>query len=238
MGGDPRPVAGSGTRRAGAAGPPQWRPAAGAGRDTRPRWRGDLATLWRHPALLLCQTCWGPLKATGLANHVIVVGQPDYSGVEGGEGPLYSSAIVMRRGGGRLAVPAPRPERAVLPADVGSLRLAINDRDSMSGWLALLEDATAAGIALQPTLVTGSHRASVRAVAAGEADLAAIDCRSWVLARRYEPATRELVVVGWTKRRMGLPFMCSAALNDEVVAALETVLGGASFEARFARTSG
>ena len=24
----------------------------------------DLATLWRHPALLLAQTCWGPMQAT------------------------------------------------------------------------------------------------------------------------------------------------------------------------------
>jgi ABC-type phosphate/phosphonate transport system substrate-binding protein len=198
----------------------------------------DLVTLWQHPALLLSQTCWGPMNATGLAEHVVVVGQPDYSGVEGGEGALYSSAIVMRREGERLAVPVPREGGAALPPDVGLLRLAINDRDSMSGWLGLREDAAAAGIPLHRTLVSGSHRASVRAVAAGEADLAAIDCRSWVLAKRHEPATRELVVVGWTKRRPGLPFICAAELKDEAVAALETLLGGASFEARFARTSG
>ena len=55
----------------------------------------DLATLWRHPRLLFAQACWGPLETTGLADHVEVVAQPDYSGVEGGEGEFYSSALVM-----------------------------------------------------------------------------------------------------------------------------------------------
>src|SRR5690606_38327160 len=55
----------------------------------------DLPVLWRHPALLLAQTCWGPMEA-GLEPYVQVVGQPDYSAYEGGEGSFYSSAIVMR----------------------------------------------------------------------------------------------------------------------------------------------
>ncbi len=56
----------------------------------------DFAALWRHPRLLLSQTCWGPMEM-GLAPFVEVVGQPSYDAFEGGEGPLYSSAIVMRR---------------------------------------------------------------------------------------------------------------------------------------------
>lgn len=56
----------------------------------------DLPTLWRHPRLLLGQACWGPLEL-GLAEHVRVIGQPDYSAFEGGEGMLYSSAVLMRR---------------------------------------------------------------------------------------------------------------------------------------------
>ena len=55
----------------------------------------DFPTLWRHPKLLFGQACWGPMEL-GLAKHVRVVGQPDYSTFEGGEGALYSSAIVMR----------------------------------------------------------------------------------------------------------------------------------------------
>ncbi len=41
------------------------------------------------------------------------------------------------------------------------------------------------------------HRASLRAVAAGEADVAAIDCRSWSIFRRFEPeVSARIQVVG------------------------------------------
>ena len=91
----------------------------------------DLPTLWRHPALLLAQTCWGPMEL-GLAAHVHVAGQDDYSGVAGGDEAFYSSALVMRRGEG-LAVPAPRGGEPVLPVDrLRGKRLAFNSPDSMS----------------------------------------------------------------------------------------------------------
>ena len=56
---------------------------------------------------------------------------------------------------------------------------------------------------------TGGHRASIRAVATDMADVAAIDCRSWAMARQFEPAARALAVVGWTARRKGLPFIAA-----------------------------
>ena len=45
----------------------------------------DLPTLWRHPSLLIGDTCWGPME-TGLAAYVHVVGQTRYDSIEGGEG--------------------------------------------------------------------------------------------------------------------------------------------------------
>src|SRR4051812_41679271 len=57
-----------------------------------------LPTLWRHPDLLFAQSCWGPLEC-GLGDAVEVVGQPSYDRFEGGRGPFYSSALVMRRQG-------------------------------------------------------------------------------------------------------------------------------------------
>ena len=73
----------------------------------------DFPTLWKHPALLFAQTCWGPMEE-GLAQHVSVVGQPSYDGIEGGQGELYSSAILMRRGdnGGRCPGARRRPRRS------------------------------------------------------------------------------------------------------------------------------
>ena len=63
-------------------------------------------------------------------------------------------------------------------------------------------------------LETGAHRASVVAVAEGRADVAAIDCRSWNIIQRFEPRARDVAVVGWTRRRKGLPYI--AALGSPV----------------------
>ncbi|MCR5855279.1 PhnD/SsuA/transferrin family substrate-binding protein [Mesorhizobium sp. J428] len=184
----------------------------------------DLPTLWRHPALLLAQTCWGPMEETGLAAQVAVVGQPDYSGVPGGKGELYSSAIVMRRrnmshsGKPEGDAEAPADGEASLPLDLlQRVRLAFNEPHSRSGRLALKADLESAGAGLSifsGLLETGSHRLSIRAVAEGRADVAAVDCRSWSLARLHDPAAMALRVAGWTKRRLGLPFISALGLSS------------------------
>lgn len=182
----------------------------------------DLETLWRHPGLLLAQTCWGPMIETDLQSHVRVVHQPDYSAFEGGQGTFYSSAIVMRA----IQSPtrAPADGSAVLPLDLlrGS-RFAFNDPHSRSGRLGLKADldAVGEGLAIFAELVqTGAHRLSIRAVAEGRADVAAIDCRSWALAQRFEPAAAGLQAVGWTARRLGLPFVAAEKLPGEALSAV------------------
>ncbi|KQZ13851.1 phosphate ABC transporter substrate-binding protein [Mesorhizobium sp. Root554] len=240
----------------------------------------DYPTLWRHRVLLFAQTCWGPMEL-GLARHVQLLGQPDYSAFEGGQGVFYSSAIVMRRtlpsplwggsdneaergAGASLASPPPRlktfaaqstladfPGRATglarpsdphkgegvgAPADgarfipihlLRSQRFIYNSVDSMSGILALTRDLDALGESLDlfaSRSESGGHRASIRAVAQGDADVAAIDCRSWAMAQRFEPAAKALAVVGWTARRKGLPYIAAAAIPAEVVAVSREVL--------------
>lgn len=171
----------------------------------------DLGTLWRHPALLLAQTCWGPM-GLGLESEVTVVGQPDYSGFEGGEGEAYSSAILMRRGEpGASDAPPPRDGRAIIPVErLRGQRFAYNGEDSMSGLIALTRDLAELGQTLDlfsQRAETGGHRASIVAVAEGRADVCTIDCRSWALARRFEPRAADVSVVGWTARRPGLPYI-------------------------------
>ena len=125
-------------------------------------------------------------------------------------------------------VEAPSDGRAVLPLDLlGGRRFAFNGRDSMSGYLALEQDLAALGESLAlfcGRVETGGHRASVVAVAQGRADVAAVDCRSWTLAQRFEPAAKKLAVVGWTARRKGLPFITAKATPPAVVAKLKVVL--------------
>lgn len=211
-------------------------------------------TLWRHPDMLICQTCWGPLEL-GLGEHVKVVGQPSYDGFEGGEGPLYSSAIVMRAAPNppwmeaarqraasaptviarelaarRRGVDKPAPENGL--ADIpltllGGRRFAFNSAESMSGFLAPSRDLEAMGESLgifSERIETGSHRGSIVAVAEGRADVCAIDCRSWQLAQLHEPKAELVQVVGWTGRRKGLPMITSLRTPDAVVERLIEVL--------------
>jgi ABC-type phosphate/phosphonate transport system substrate-binding protein len=186
----------------------------------------DVPTLWRHPALLFAQTCWGPMEL-GLSKHVRVVGQPDYSDFEGGQGPLYSSAIVMRRGETRRQV-SPDGGEAVLPLEaMRGARLAFNGSDSMSGIIALTRDLEAAGEGLDlfsERIETGAHRASVVAVANGKADVCAVDCRTWDLVQRFEPKAADVEVVGWTARRKGLPYIASRHIPDEIIGRVRALL--------------
>lgn len=186
----------------------------------------DLHTLWLHPKLLFAQTCWGPMEL-GLANHVQVVGQPDYTRIEGGDGALYSSAILTRKFGADIRSPA--DGHAVLPVEqLRGKRLAYNSTDSMSGIIGLTRDLAEAGENLYifaDRIASGGHRRSIVEVAEGRADVAAVDCLSWELARRYEPAAKLLSVVGWTARRKGLPFIMSRHISSQKIQTVVTESG-------------
>jgi len=183
------------------------------------------AALWRRPDLLLSQTCWGPLEL-GLAEHVEVVGQPSYSGIEGGDGELYSSAIVMRSVSGRRSADA--TDVPTIPVELlRGARFAFNERDSMSGVISLTRDLEAVGESLDifaRNTETGGHRRSLKAVAEGRADVAAIDCMSWHMAKRFESPARKLQVVGWTARRKGLPFITARSTPAPTVVTLREAL--------------
>ncbi|MBL0933741.1 MAG: PhnD/SsuA/transferrin family substrate-binding protein [Rhizobiaceae bacterium] len=238
--------------------------------ETLTRETGDLYDFWRRPDILFAQTCWGPM-GDGLAEYVHVVGQPDYSDVEGGDGELYRSVVLMRANNetpSSVAPPSVLPDispaggeikhvidlaiadgtmtRLISPlagemsgrtegGNVGELpsqavinlirnkRFAYNVPDSMSGYLALQADLGSLDL-FSEHIPTGGHRASIRAVASGRADVCAIDCRSWALAQRHEPAAANLVPVGWTTPRKGLPYITSRQTPPETVAIMRAAL--------------
>jgi ABC-type phosphate/phosphonate transport system substrate-binding protein len=197
----------------------------------------DFHKLWLHPALLFAQTCWGPMEL-GLSKHVQVVGQPSYEAFEGGQGELYSSALVMRTGEGP-EVRSPADGRALIPLDlIRGKRFIFNSLDSMSGVIGLTRDLQATGESLDifsSRSESGGHRGSIVAVAEGKADVAAIDCESWALARRFEPAARKLVIVGWTGRRKGLPFITAITTPEKTVRALREALAALTEQPRIQR---
>lgn len=175
----------------------------------------DLLAIWRDSRTVLTECCWGTVDL-GLCTVQQILAQRNYDGVYGGEGIHYRSALVMRQG--PVAKPA---EGAVLPKGVERLRWAANQPDSRSGWLGIAEDAALSG---EEVLWTGAHRESIRTVAEGRADIAAIDCLSWELALAHEPAAKALAVVGWTAPRPGIFFTTGIDTPPDLAAALRGAL--------------
>ncbi|GGA12444.1 phosphate/phosphite/phosphonate ABC transporter substrate-binding protein [Neptunicoccus cionae] len=192
----------------------------------RPETDHDAEELLAHPRLLLSQTCWGPISC-GVAPDLHILAQPDYSDCTGGQGPLYRSAVITTGKG--INTNPPQDRKAALPVEaLQGKRLAFNDRASLSGYLSITADMTAATKQRKAFYSHGehssSHRHSVQMVAEGKADVAAIDCRTWAMLQSCEPAAKQVHVIGWTQARKGLPYVCSPKIAPELQAILSETL--------------
>lgn len=167
-----------------------------------------LEPLWTAQDLLIAETCSWPL-ATSLAGRVRYVATLVRT-APGCEDGFYRSAVVARSEGHPDA-PVPEMASAELPSLTGKT-LAYNGLDSLSGYVALATDAK---VDFDDRFETGSHRASIIAVAEGRAEIAAIDAYTWHLARRYEPMAQHLSAIGWTARRPALPLVTNASVSDD-----------------------
>ena len=129
--------------------------------------------VWRDPALVLSQTCGYPF-ATRLRGMVRLVGTPIYDAL-GCDGPyLFQHHRRPHRRARRVGLRS-WPDGAS----------PINSSDSLSGYRgvpAAAAERRGSIPAAVEWIETGSHRASVRAVAEEEADVAAIDSVCWALA--------------------------------------------------------
>lgn len=155
----------------------------------------DPQALWVDPDLVLSQSCGYPY-AKQLYSRVSLIGTPAYA-IIGAKPGHYFSVLVTRK-------TSPRPCLARLFEQ----RFAYNMAQSQSGFAAPLRLLAASGFTSQPEpLETGSHRASIRAVADGEADWAAIDAVTWELAKRHETAAAGLAVFAKTPQTPALPLI-------------------------------
>lgn len=160
----------------------------------------DPEPLWSDSDLLLSQTCGYPY-ANRLTGKVALVGTPAHA-VTGARPGHYFSALIARRDH--------LPDHL---SDLADLRFAFNMTHSQSGFAAPARLLAAGGhTSLPGPLETGSHRASIRAVAKGKADWAAIDAVTWELAKRHEPAAKDLAVFAMTPQTPALPLITSARL--------------------------
>ena len=175
----------------------------------------DYETTWLDPHLLLSQTCGYPLRHR-LERRVRYVGTPVYE-VDGTDGPFYRSAIVVR---------ADDPAEALV--ELRGRRAAYNGLTSQSGYNAfrdLVAPLARHGRFFANVIETGSHAASLRAVIADKADIAAIDPVS--LALEPEEIRKAIKVIGWSEATPGLPYITAGASSDEDVNTLRRNISSA-----------
>ncbi len=167
---------------------------------------------WTAPDLVLSQTCGLPYRAR-LHGQVTLIGTPDY-GVETCPPGHYCSVFVARA-----------DDRRATMTDFDGAALAFNEEMSQSGWAAPQNHARALGLALPPRVRSGGHLLSVRAVAEGRAEIAALDAVTWRMIARWDSFACGLKVVGRTNPTPGLPYIAAlgtdaAAMFDIVAAAI------------------
>nr|WP_254899200.1 PhnD/SsuA/transferrin family substrate-binding protein [Thalassococcus arenae] len=156
---------------------------------------------WQSPGLLLSQTCSLPFRKH-LVGRVTLVASPDHA-LPGCAPGYYRSVLVARRDDARGL------------SDLLAARIAANGTDSQSGYAALMSHATGLGLHPSVALITGSHRASARAVAEGRADLAALDAQSWRLIARHDAAATALRVADETAPSPALPYITARGRDPE-----------------------
>lgn len=176
--------------------------------------------LLRNPQMLLGHTCGYPLMHF-LKTDCLPVCVPLFN-VEGCQGKYYSSHLIT-----------PANSDINTLADCQNQTVAINGPDSNSGMNVLRHAVSRLGARapyFSEVLVSGSHLNSVRAVAKGEASLAAIDSISFALIKDEWPELVEGVRnIGFTEKTCGLPFVVPAnsaeLTNSEmIIDALNTSL--------------
>lgn len=167
---------------------------------------GSLWDHWRHPELVLSQTCGLPYRKA-LHDSVTLVGTPDF-GLPGCPPGYYNSVILMR----------PDDER-IESTDWPELTLALNDSVSQSGWGAAVETAQARDTRFGGHVETGAHRASVRAVIEGRADICFVDAHTWRLMTQWDSLAPKVVEIGRSAPTPGLPLISAPGADAERLAA-------------------
>ena len=177
-------------------------------------WSSTAHDHWEHPNVAVTQTCGWPL-VTRLAPRFQVMGAFAAS-IPGANGVRYRSTIVARR---------PGPLEAFTEAAA-----AVNDRQSLSGWVSLVSafGGTAVG-RNRPVVITGSHLESVRVVQDGRAEVASIDSVTLAHVRRFWPELVDgLVTIGHGPWVPTLPLITGLATSERQLSGVRAALSGAA----------
>ncbi len=184
--------------------------------------------LWTDPGLLLSQCCGADLMGR-YAGTLALVATPLYR-APGCDGCLYSSVILVAE-----------DSSATELSDLRNAVCVVNSRESHSGanaLRALIAPLSRRGRFFSRIVTSGSHPASITAVARREADVAAIDCVTYACLERYRPSllrgTRRLC---YTAQAPGIPFVTRAGTDPNRIRHLQSALLEA-FEEPEVRTAG
>jgi ABC-type phosphate/phosphonate transport system substrate-binding protein len=171
----------------------------------------DLPEHWLSPDLFFSQTCGYPLTHA-LKGRVRLLATPCYD-APGCKDADYCSIVV---------VPVNAPTRSF--EELRGKRAALTSPNSHSGFNALRALAAPlaeAGHFFGEAVESGSHAASLDLVAAGKADVAAVDCVTFALLSRYHPSAvahvRELCR---SASAPGLPYVTSGTAGEGRIAQL------------------
>ena len=171
-------------------------------------WPEDFHDHWRSPALLLSQTCGYPFVNV-LGPAVKLVATPCYD-APGCDGPRYAAHVIVPEGAAARGID-----------DLRGSRLAVNGTESYSGyhvWRTMLPAGDDPRSFFGEIVVTGSHGASLRRVAAGEADTCSTDCVTHALLSDRAPAAlRGTRILTSSPTAPALPIVtCAATPADDV----------------------
>ena len=185
----------------------------------------DHEGLWTDPKLLVGQACAFPL-AKYFPQRTRHVATPRYS-APGCHAGTYRSALLVRI-----------DDPATTIADLRGRRCVINELHSNSGMNLLR--AAIAPIAGGPKFfeslrISSSHRHSVQAVAAGDADVCAVDCVTKAHLHRLYPSEGIglLRVLAWTAATASLPIIAAATATDATVAGIRAALSALTLDPAF-----
>jgi ABC-type phosphate/phosphonate transport system substrate-binding protein len=172
------------------------------------------------PEIVFSQMCGYPLKIF-FAGQYTLLGTPlyDFPGCTlGPDGvPTHRSFIITA---------STAPFASI--ADLRHKIFALNGHDSNSGMnlpRRMVADIAGGANFFAAVTITGSHLASMAAVAAGAADAAAIDCVTYGFCTQYRPElTAQLRILAETPSSPAIPFISSPATPPETIAALSQAL--------------
>ncbi len=165
--------------------------------------------------VLFTQTCGYPLQ-TRYTGQYRLLGRPSYA-APGCQGSSHSAFLIVRADASFETVETLR-----------DATFALNSRHSNSGFnlpRRLLAPLARDGRFFGQVIETGSHGASIKLVAQGGADVASVDCLTYVFYGDHQPdAVANLRVLAQTPLSPAIPFVTSCATDEPTRAALRRAL--------------